>query len=523
MRITNNITQGRYLDGNNRSQTSMLKSYTRIITQRRFNRVSEDPINGSKALIVRRQLRDLTNYKSNLNTAKELFNAAETNLNKVAHDLYIKIEEDLVSAGNGTHDDQELKIYATSLEQTAEAMVDTINGDFSERQIFGGTNSSVTPFRYGSVIARNSAGDVVYPPYFDKYYTDNGDGTVSLKENVKFDDVPKSVTYNDVPVDFNAVGDMVFTDGTIGRIKADTYSVYVFNDVKDIAKKSPTEVEISQESIDEAVAGKDNSKIFPGSKSIYIDIGIGVKYDKNYEMDPQTALDISLNGAAITGSGVTLTDDWLKNNTEVVNGVRQIKETETYVGEKQAMKHFGVSTVEELEAKMAEKGWEIKTVTGPIEADNKVDVVDGEVKRYQIKYKDFSGIYSNNLMQITFDSSSALKDGGYNSTMTNFDYDDKQNTKNGDQAYVNGAIDKANLANRKILTAITDLGSKQNSIEFYETKIESYEFNLSERQNLVEGTDLKEEISNYYNIRSAYEAWLKIGTQIIPNSIFDFI
>ena len=523
MRITNNITQNRYLDGNNRSQTSMLKSYTRIITQRRFNRVSEDPINGSKALIVRRQLRDLNNYRSNLSTAKELFNAAETNLNKVAHDLYIKVEEDLVTAGNGTHDDQELKILATSLEQTAEERVDTINGDFSERQIFGGTNNSVTPFKYGSVIARNGEGKVIYPPYFDKYYVDNGDGSVSLKEDVKFDDVPKSVVYNDLPVDFNAVGDMVFADGTIGRITADEYSVYVFNDVKDIEKNTATKVEISEESIKYAVDSKDNSQIFPGSKPIYIDIGIGIKYDDKYEVDSQTALDISLNGAAIMGSGVHLKDEWLKNNTEVVDGKRVIKETEIYVSENQAKKHFGVDTVEELNAKMAEMGWTTKTEIGPIEADNKANVVDGEITLYQIKYKDLSGIYSNNLMQITFDSSSALKDGGYNSTMTNFEYDKEQKTKNGDQAYVNGAIDRANIANRKVLTAITDLGSKQNSIEFYETKIDSYEYNLSERQNLVEGTDLKEEISNYYNIKAAYDAWLKIGTQIIPNCILKFI
>lgn len=513
MRVTNNITQGRYLSSNNRAQTNMLKSYTRIMTQRRFNRVSEDPINGSKAMTIRRQLRDLDIYRDNLSTAKELFNAAETNLSMVAHDLYIKVEETLVDAGNGTHDDMELKILATSLEQNAKEMVDVLNGDFGERQIFGGTNNSVTPFGVSCVVVKNEAGEVIYPPYYDRYYNEDG----SVKDGVNFNDIPQNITYNNLPVDFNAVGDMVFADGTVGSLQSGKYSVYIYNNVNDVGKKEPIELDIN---VDDAVANNDNSLIFPGSKPIYIDIGLGIKYDENYEVDPQTALDISLNGAAITGSGMSLSEEWLKNNVETdADGNRKIKDTELYVTAEKAMKEYGVKSVEELEA----LGLETKTEIRPVDSENKSDLEEKEVTLYKVVTKDLSGVFSNNLMQLTLDASSALKDGGYNSTTTNFEYDKSQNTTNGDQAYVNGVIDKANIANRNVLTMITTLGSKQSSIEFYEEKTDSYEFNLSERQNLVEGTDLKEEISNYWNIKAAYEAWLKIGTQIIPNSIFNFI
>lgn len=513
MRVTNNITQGRYLSSNNRAQTNMLKSYTRIMTQRRYNRVSEDPINGSKAMIIRRQLRDLDIYRDNLSTAKELFNAAEANLNKVAHDLYIKVEEDLVAAGNGIHDDMDLKIVATSLEQTASAMVETLNGDFGERQIFGGTNNSVTPFGISRVVVKDSDDNVIYPPYYDRYYNEDG----SLKNGVNFSDIPKTVTYNNVPVDFNAIGDMVFADGSIGSLKSGTYSIYAYNDVKELENKKPIEINID---VDDAIANNDNSLIFPGSKPIYIDIGIGIKYDENYEVDPQTALDISLNGAAITGCGMSLTEEWLQNNVETdADGNRKIKDTEIYVTAEKAMKEYGVKTVEELEA----LGLDTKTEIRPVDSESKLDLEEKEVTLYKVVTKDLSGVYSNNLMQLTFDASAALNDGGYNSTTTNFEYDKSQNTTNGDQAYVNGVIDKANLANRKVLTTITTLGSRYNSIEFYEEKTDSYEYNLKERQNLVEGTDMNEEISNYWNIKAAYEAWLKIGTQVIPNSIFNFI
>ncbi|MEG0615874.1 MAG: hypothetical protein RR540_08975, partial [Oscillospiraceae bacterium] len=48
-----------------------------------------------------------------------------------------------------------------------------------------------------------------------------------------------------------------------------------------------------------------NHLLFPGSKPSLVDIGIGISYDANGIIDPTTALDISVNGVEITGSGTT--------------------------------------------------------------------------------------------------------------------------------------------------------------------------------------------------------------------------
>jgi flagellar hook-associated protein 3 FlgL len=111
--------------------------------------------------------------------------------------------------------------------------------------------------------------------------------------------------------------------------------------------------------------------------------------------------------------------------------------------------------------------------------------------------------FSRNLMQLVLDASSALR--------------------RGDQDTVNAIIDRANEANNHILTEITTLGTKSNSIEFYQNKNKDYEFNLKERQNLVEGTDMENEIIEWEAVKAAYDATLKMGTQILPHSIFDFI
>lgn len=529
MRVTDRISNRTFLNNNRRLRGNLLGSYNRIMSQRRFNRVSEDSVNGAKAMIIRRDLRDLDIYDSNLSAVKQLFTEAESNLTQIAHTNYIAVKEQLVAATNGTHDDIELNTYATSLDQIANQMVQTLNGDFSERQIFGGTNNSSPPFEIGRYCITDENDTVVYPPYYYDYYVGadatqkqvddanaaiaklaqyNKDGvedknkieldkevaemnkvfkklnlTLTVREDNKYSvtakadngkgdkidiltydgdskevscdisgtgdaktvgvsvdgveitpkgnppkendvkshltlvDVPRSITYNGIPVDFDVMHKMTDANGNKFDIQIGSkFNIkklnddFTWGDTKEIAPD-----------VEAAVKGRDNSLIFPGSDPIYVDIGIGIKYDKDndYKVDPQTALDISFNGAAIMGCGI---DD------------------------------------------------------------------DG---------------YSKNLAQLVLDAARALR--------------------NGDQDTTNAIIDKASLADDKVLIKIADLGSKQNSITFYEGRNQDSRTNLRERQNIVEGTDMETEISYFASLKAAYEASLKVGTQIIPNSIFNYI
>lgn len=529
MRVTEKVSTNTFLTNNRRMRSNLIGSYTRIMTQRRFNRVSEDTVNGAKALVIRRDLRDLDIYDSNLSSAKQLFTEAESNLTDVAHTNYIQTKEILVAASNGSYSQMELDSFATSLDQIAEQMVKTMNADFSDRQIFGGTNNSSPPFEIGRYCITDEGGDVIYPPYYYDYYVgaeatqkqvvqanadiaklaqynkdgvedlnkdelqkevaamnenfkklnlqltmnddnqykvtaiaDNGKGdeievlsyegdvkavscdvaekdgetTVAVsaggveitpegnppkendvKSHLKMADVPRSVTYNGIPVDFDVMHKMTNANGEKFDIQlGEKFTIKKLNEDFTWSK----EKEIAPD-VEAAVKGRDNSLIFPGSDPIYIDIGIGIKYDKDndYKIDPQTAMDISFNGASITGSGL-----------------------------------------------------------------------------------DSEG-YSKNLMQLVLDAARALK--------------------RGDQSTTNAIIDKADIANDNILTAITTLGSKQNGIEFYVSRNEDSRYNLRERQNIVEGTDMETEISYWESLQAAYEASLKVGTQVIPNSIFNYI
>lgn len=558
MRVTNNITTRQFLTNNNRLLTRQIQSENRISTQRRFNRVSEDIINGNKAMTIRRQLRDLAIYNDNLGAAKAIFNAAETNLTSIAHDNYIPVEERLVAAATGTYSQEELDIFATELDEIADEMVKTLNADFSERQLFGGASNQQTPFRIERVMIKDEAGQVVFPPDYNKYY--NADG--SMKQDVELSDIPRTVTYNGIPLDFDVTNDMILPDGSIATA-AGSYTVNVLDEATKKWKTDPDDVRnISAESVARAQEEKDNSVLYPGSKPVYIDIGLGIKYNDDLTVDPQTALDVAINGAATTGCGIDISRvktsksisttlpaaqiQTLKNGCptninynvhltidgtaigNVLNlgsvipprtdGGEYSNEEITAAFNKELKEKYELFSNKELPdgVRFVFNGSQLTFEAGEANAEFSTCAVTatcfyfpaGKVNEEKVPLNedgtpDISERYSKNLMQLVLDAASALRKG--------------------DQDTVNAIIDRANEANSHILKEITTLGTKYNTIEFYQNKNKDYDYNLKERQNLVEGTDMENEIIEYYAVKAAYDATLKIGTQVLPHSIFDFI
>lgn len=110
---------------------------------------------------------------------------------------------------------------------------------------------------------------------------------------------------------------------------------------------------------------------------------------------------------------------------------------------------------------------------------------------------------SYNLMQLIYDCAKAMRAG--------------------DRESVNRFIDKLDAANTKVLQTITDLGIKQNNMDYYVDKNSVYRISLQEKQNELEGCDLEEEITNWKTIDAAYNAALSMGAKILPKSLFDFV
>lgn len=271
MRVTDRYSNRLYLGNNNRSLENMLESENRVLTQKAFLRASEDSVNANKAMKIRKGLENLDMYDKNLENAKDTFTAAETNLYHIADNVYLNVNQKLISVQD-TYNDDNLDAIALELEEMAEEMVKTMNNDFGGRQLFAGTSNNKEPFTV-KYFETDSEGNDIMEPVVDEdgnpVYETNEDGTQVLDEDGN-------------PVQKQQPKEISFEERVHGRSRAEVY----FND----------------RPINEFT---DSSK-FNGAGGIYIDVGLGVRYNDDGSIVPSTALDISLNGAKLTGCG---TDD----------------------------------------------------------------------------------------------------------------------------------------------------------------------------------------------------------------------
>ena len=194
MRITQNFSDRKYLKNSSKLLSGYTKSMLKIESQMDYFRASDNAINASKAMTVRKNLQDLSMYDSNLKLTKGLYEAAEQNLYTVANKVYIDVSTKLDQACNGTYSQDELDIIAHELDQYADSAIKTLNSDYAERRLFGGTNNSSPAFGVKK----------------------EADGITDALDPVTGH---KIVTYNGIPIDD------ISADGThyMNRISKDDY------------------------------------------------------------------------------------------------------------------------------------------------------------------------------------------------------------------------------------------------------------------------------------------------------------
>ncbi len=226
MRVTQNQMARQYLRNSNAALNRMNQINNKILSQQQFTRASQNPAGAAKAMSVRRELDECESYLDNIQTADGMYSSAEESLLTLSS-LTTTVTDSIIQGTNGTNSIDECKIFAKQIKNAAKDMVKSMNCQYVDRNLFGGTNNSIPPYVYNE-----ATGDITY----------NG-------------------------VDVTTLG--LTTPGA-------TFTG------------------------------------FPKTSSIYVDVGLGMQFDAAGNLDEQTVMDISLNGAEMLGYGVD-SDGYSKN------------------------------------------------------------------------------------------------------------------------------------------------------------------------------------------------------------------
>ncbi len=263
----------------------------------------------------------------------------------------------------------------------------------------------------------------------------------------------------------------------------------------------------------------DDSSNFPYSNEVYIDIGLGMQIDQEtQEIDPQTGLRVSFNGAELTGCG----SDPSKASVDLAAFVNDKDYSiDLFLdGEKKTITFQAGATEAENQAAMqaaiddaysksklvpivnADGSITVRDKNNPNNTDTKVYVMSsvGAENKATVK-NDYQ--YSMNYIQVTIDAARALKEGNV--------------------GYANGCIDQIVNASENLLVEIANLGNMEEFINFNGERYDTRELNLKDRQDTLEASDLEYEITMYKTYEALYNACLQMSSSVIPNSIFSYI
>lgn len=524
MRVTNNTIMRGYHRNLNRVGNLKSNSMDKIMSNRKFNRASESPINAAKALNVRKSIYYTDQYTENLKVADKFYTEAETSLLGVSTKLQ-EIREELVAACNsGTKSIDEYNIYAQHLETFAAQLCSIFNTDTAGRAIFGGSSDNGLPFvityddnGYGTVtyhnVPVNAYDNYKYFPYSSEVIADIGLGlSVNQKTHEIDPQTGLRISFNGPEV--SGCG----TDGGIADIdmtsilpgKEYSIDVYTNNIKKTVIFKGGADAAESAANLKEALNKEflKSKMTFDVSEQGVITNNAGTSVCIINSKDAENKLSYSNNFGYSNRFKVNL--DELKEGREYTLKIAAGDDTQTITFVAGANEADSLAAIQEaldnaFGVDDAGKGLVHIADDGTITSEGKTVKLIGNPENEESTSAPFERekSFSNNYIQLTLDAAAALR--------------------NGDIDYANACIDKIVKANEATLVEIANMGSNEDFISFSLERMTAREYNLFERQDELEAADLEEESTRLKQYIAMYNACLQLATEVVPQSIFSYM
>lgn len=155
MRLTNNMISTNYLKNLNKNMKQLTEMNTKVSSQRKFLKMSEDPATALSAFHVRKDLARNDMYTKTLNESQGMLDEAEiaiSNISDVATNARVQIMQGMT----GTSGVAEQRMTAQELRKCQEMILGAANATFSDKYVFGGREFENAPF------SLDGAGDLLY-------------------------------------------------------------------------------------------------------------------------------------------------------------------------------------------------------------------------------------------------------------------------------------------------------------------------------------------------------------------------
>ena len=145
MRITENMKFNTSLASMANVQSQYNITMEQIASQKRINRISDDPLGMTQLLDYRQGQASIEQYQKNINNSSAWLSMTETKLTSAA-DLLSKARELTVGQGTATATAASRRIAADNIEQLKQEMLSLANSTYGNSYLFSGSRMDTAPF-----------------------------------------------------------------------------------------------------------------------------------------------------------------------------------------------------------------------------------------------------------------------------------------------------------------------------------------------------------------------------------------
>lgn len=156
MRVTDTILKNNFLKNLQFSTERLYDKETKVLTNKRVNKPSDNPVDALNALLIRERLGEIEQYKRNISRTKTFLQNTETVVQQVA-DMFARVKTLAVQGASDSYGETDKLSISYEINQILEQLFIASNNKSETTYTFAGTYNNAQPY----VAVRNDAGDIV--------------------------------------------------------------------------------------------------------------------------------------------------------------------------------------------------------------------------------------------------------------------------------------------------------------------------------------------------------------------------
>ena len=155
MRVTDRVLSNTLITNLNSTSERLYQAEIEVLTEKRVNYASDDPVDALTALNVQSKLSEIEQYQRNINRATSMLETTESAVNDIS-DIFTRLNTLTVQGASDNYDSTDKQSIAAEVNQLLEELVSLSNSTTESVYIFAGTNNESAPYQ----VVRDESGEI---------------------------------------------------------------------------------------------------------------------------------------------------------------------------------------------------------------------------------------------------------------------------------------------------------------------------------------------------------------------------